>query len=125
MASNIPSFVKKPTRYEDLFKEEELKTPLAATPLSKFQGTSASRDRSTSLPSKRGVQAVTEQPSSGSGSRPGKRIRLPLDKDSPSPSSKVQYFIDMVGNQVPEATVQEWDELDMVQGAREKSLANK
>lgn len=118
------AFIKNPTKYDDLFPNDpEVEVALDVTPLSQTPHQKTLQSQPSNLPQKKGSRSNTNPPAS-SGSRSVKRLR-PSYEGTPSISfPKKQKFFDMVGGQIPEEAVQEWDKYKLVEAAQERSLSN-
>ena len=126
MASNIPSFVKRSTKYEDLFGEASgSQAPVPAKLVSQLPTPSLEQKKASSGGRKRDPYMDVEDGSSAEG-RSSKKPRLTLGRSSPASSStqKTQLFQWMLSDQIPEATIQEWDRLSIAEAARDKAVAN-
>ncbi|XP_063948056.1 uncharacterized protein LOC135152155 [Daucus carota subsp. sativus] len=126
MAANIPRFIKRSTKYEDLFREaSDSQAPLPTKPLSQLPSPSLEQKKTSSGGRKRDPSKTAEAGSSAEG-RTSKKPRLTLARSSPASSSsqKTQLFQRMLSDQVPEATVREWDRLSIAEATRDKVVAN-
>ncbi|XP_063945941.1 uncharacterized protein LOC135151422 [Daucus carota subsp. sativus] len=126
MAANIPRFIKRSTKYEDLFGEaSDSQAPLPVKPLSQLPSPSLEQKKTSSGGRKRDPSKTAEAGSSAEG-RTSKKPRLTLARSSPASSSsqKTQLFQRMLSDQVPEATVREWDRLSIAEATRDKVVAN-
>nr|XP_017239631.1 PREDICTED: uncharacterized protein LOC108212417 [Daucus carota subsp. sativus] len=126
MASNIPKFIKRSTKYEDLFGEaSDSQAPLPVKPLSQLPSPSLEQKKTSSGGRKRDPSKTAEGGSSAEG-RTSKKPRLALARSSPASSSsqKTQLFQRMLSDQIPEATVREWDRLSIAEATRDKVVAN-
>ena len=118
MASKVPSFVKRSSKYEDIFgskpsgKTSSPGSPVSATPISRLPALQLDLKKTASSSRKRDLQTSLE-PSSGSGSRSSKKPKLPIvpSHQTSSPPSKVQQFCNMIDGQVPKQEIHEWDML--------------
>ncbi|XP_063942818.1 uncharacterized protein LOC108203253 [Daucus carota subsp. sativus] len=126
MAANIPKFIKRSTKYEDLFGEaSDSQAPLSVKPLSQLPSPSLEQKKTSSGGRKRDPSKTAEAGSSAEG-RTSKKPRLTLARSSPASSSsqKTQLFQRILSDQVPEATVREWDRLSIAEATRDKVVAN-
>ena len=86
MASNIPSFVKRSTKYEDLFGEAYgSQAPVSAKPISQLPTPSLEQKRASSGGRKRDPSKTAEVGSSAEA-RTSKNPRLTLARSSPASS---------------------------------------
>ena len=126
MVSNIPSFVKRSTKYEDLFGEASgSQAPISSKPISQLSTPSLEQKKASSGGRERDPSKAAEAGSSAEG-RSSKKPRLTLARSSPASSStqKTQFFQRMLSDQIPEATIREWDRLSNAEGTRDKAVAN-
>ena len=118
MAANIPSFVKRSTKYEDVFGEASgSQAPISAKPVSQLPTPSLEQKKASSGARKR---------DSSADARSNKKPKLALARSSPSSSSsqKTQLFQRMLSDQIPEATIREGDRLSLTEAAKDKVVAN-
>ena len=126
MASNIPSFVKRSTKYEDLFGEASgSQAPVPAKLVSQLPTPSLEQKKASSGGRKRDPSKTAEARSSAEG-RSSKKPRVALARSSPASSStqNTQFFQRMLSDQIPEATIREWDRLSIAEATRDKVVAN-
>ena len=126
MASNIPKFVKHSTKYEDLFGEASgSQAPISVKLVSQLPTPSLEQKKASPGGRKKDPSKATEAGSSAEG-RSSKKPRVALVRSSPASSStqKTQLFLRMLGDQIPEATIREWDRLSMTEATRDKVVAN-
>ncbi|XP_063948618.1 uncharacterized protein LOC135152384 [Daucus carota subsp. sativus] len=126
MASNIPKFVKRTTKYEDLYGEASgSQAPISVKLVSQLPTPSLEQKKASSGGRKRDPSKATVTGSSAEG-RSSKKPRVALTRSSPASSStqKTQLFQRMLGDQIPEATIREWDRLSMTEATRDKVVAN-
>ena len=126
MASNILSFVKRFTKYEDLFGETSgSQAPVSTKPISQLPTPSLEQKKASSGGRKRDPSKTVEAGSSAEA-RTSKKPGVALTRSSPSSSStqKTQLFQRMLGDQIPKATIREWDRLSLTEATRDKVVAN-
>ncbi|KAL1811046.1 hypothetical protein ACET3Z_021111 [Daucus carota] len=99
--------------------------PIPAKPLSQLPSPSLEQKKASSGSRKRDPSKAVEAGSSAEG-RSSKKPKLALARSSPAPSStqKTQLFQRMLFDQVPEATIREWDRLSIAEATRDKVVAN-
>ena len=125
MAANIPRFVKRSTKYEDLFGEASgSQTPLPAKSLSQLPAPSLDQKKASSGSRKREISRAGEAGSSAEGRSKKPKVALARSSPAPSSSQKTQLFQRMLSDQIPEATIREWDRLSIAEATRDKMVAN-
>ncbi|KAK1402683.1 hypothetical protein POM88_002288 [Heracleum sosnowskyi] len=119
MASGVPSFVNKSASYDDLFGDEGKDLVLIdATPISRMKSTLASQDKSaTSSKRKLPVPAAIDS-AKGPGSRFKKSKPSPPGTPSEGSNPLIRKFSAMVGNQIPEEVIAEWDKMSSYEAVK-------
>lgn len=124
IASNIPSFFERSTKYEDLFGEgQDVKAPIPSTPVSQLLSPSINQKRAPSGSKKR--ESIVDPPSS-SELRSSKLSKLvaACDSSSSGASPNIQLFFRMMADQLPEAEIMEWDRMRLMEASQAKLLAS-
>ena len=125
MAANIPRFVKRSTKYEDLFGEASgSQPPLPVKPLSQLPAPSLDQKKASSGSRKRETSKAGEAGSSAEGRSKKPKVALARSSPASSSSQKTQLFHRMLSDQIPEATIREWDRLSIAEATRDKVVAN-
>lgn len=125
-ASNIPTFVKRSTKYEDLFREASGSQAPAAAKLISQLPTPSLKQKRTSSGSRKRDSSKAVAAGTPAEARSNKKPKLALARNSPASSSsqKTQLFHRLINDQIPEALILERDRISLAEAAHDKVVAN-